>query len=68
MYVAPEVIDGFYNDKCDVWSFGVLLFQILCGYPPFYGSNKKELFHNIQAQEVFNYYENKLIFDRRCQN
>ncbi|CAK69353.1 unnamed protein product (macronuclear) [Paramecium tetraurelia] len=60
LYVAPEVIDGYYSDKCDIWSFGVMLFYILCGYPPFYASNKKELFQHIQNQD--------LIFDRRHWN
>ncbi|CAD8143399.1 unnamed protein product [Paramecium octaurelia] len=60
LYVAPEVIDGYYSDKCDIWSFGVMLFYLLCGYPPFYAGNKKDLFYNIQNQE--------LIFDRRHWN
>lgn len=47
LYVAPEVIDGYYSDKCDIWSFGVMLFYLLCGYPPFYAGNKKDLFYNI---------------------
>lgn len=47
LYVAPEVIEGYYSDKCDIWSFGVLLFYVMCGYPPFYAANKKDLFRNI---------------------
>lgn len=52
LYVAPEVIEGYYSDKCDIWSFGVMLYYMLCGYPPFYGANKKELFQHIKNQEV----------------
>lgn len=40
VYLAPEVIEGTYNEKCDVWSLGVLLFNMLVGYPPFYGKNR----------------------------
>lgn len=42
-YIAPEVLRGVYDEKCDVWSCGVMTFILLCGYPPFNGANDKAI-------------------------
>jgi len=29
--MAPEVVKGLYNEKCDLWSVGVLMYVLLTG-------------------------------------
>lgn len=47
-YVAPEILmQRGYGKMCDLWSIGVILFIILCGYPPFYDESDAVLFELI---------------------
>ena len=48
-YVAPEVITGKYNEKCDVWSVGVIMYILLSGFPPFQADTQAKLFEQIKA-------------------
>lgn len=41
-YVAPEVLDGFHDFSCDMWSLGVILYIVMSGSMPFYGQNENE--------------------------
>jgi len=47
-YIAPEVLRGQYNESCDMWSLGVLIFIIVFGFPPFFDpqNNRSRQKHN----------------------
>jgi calcium-dependent protein kinase len=47
-YIAPEVIDNTYNEKCDIWSIGVIMYILLSGKMPFGGSNDEEIIMSIK--------------------
>ena len=50
-YIAPEVLGEHYDEKCDIWSIGVITYIILCGCPPFPGNNENEILENIKKAE-----------------
>jgi len=52
-YAAPEVLqtDGTYSNAVDMWSVGVITYVLLCGYPPFYAKEQRELFTQILNAE-----------------
>jgi len=47
-YIAPEILRSEpYQSEVDMWSVGVIMYILLCGYPPFYNENEPDLFESI---------------------
>ena len=42
------MLDKKYDEKCDVWSCGVILYILLCGYPPFNGNSADEILSRVR--------------------
>jgi calcium-dependent protein kinase len=51
-YMAPEIQEGGYDLKCDLWSCGVLFYIMLCGSPPFDGSDDREIMSAARSGKV----------------
>nr|XP_027202115.1 calcium-dependent protein kinase 3-like [Dermatophagoides pteronyssinus] len=60
-YVSPEVIDGCYQHKCDVWAIGVIIYMLLSGMPPFNGNKDSQILDEIKNNS-FNF-KNKVWND-----
>ena len=48
-YIAPEVLNKKYNQKCDIWSCGVITYIVLSGIPPFNGANDQDIMKKVRA-------------------
>jgi RAC serine/threonine-protein kinase len=52
-YLAPEaILQQGYSFSVDWWAFGVVLFEMMCGWHPFYTEDRQELYNNILYAEI----------------
>ena len=50
-YIAPEVLKGKHDKRCDVWSFGVVAYIMMTGRAPFNGSTTGQILDNVVNKE-----------------
>eukprot|EP01054_Gregarina_sp_Poly1_P005385 Gregarina_sp_Poly_1__5384@NODE_2842_length_1640_cov_267_736809_g1793_i0_p1_GENE_NODE_2842_length_1640_cov_267_736809_g1793_i0NODE_2842_length_1640_cov_267_736809_g1793_i0_p1_ORF_typecomplete_len450_score48_42Pkinase/PF00069_25/9_2e76Pkinase_Tyr/PF07714_17/2_5e40Kinaselike/PF14531_6/3_4e18Kdo/PF06293_14/2_8e11EFhand_7/PF13499_6/1_8e08Pkinase_fungal/PF17667_1/1_5e08EFhand_8/PF13833_6/0_00027EFhand_8/PF13833_6/2_2WaaY/PF06176_11/2_9e05APH/PF01636_23/9_4e05APH/PF01636_23/7_3e03RIO1/PF01163_22/5_2e05 len=51
-YVSPQILEGRYGPECDVWSAGVIMYILLCGYPPFNSYSDRGIMQKVKTAEV----------------
>lgn len=40
-YMAPEIFGAIYDERCDIWSLGIILFMLVTGEPPVSGTTNQ---------------------------
>ena len=59
-YMAPEVYKGEkYNSKCDVWSVGIMVYELLYGFPPWRGLSDPDHFKKIEENQIIQFPKHK---------
>ena len=52
-YYSPEMINqGGYNKSVDFWQLGILLYEMVVGYTPFFGSEPMKLYQKIKSGKI----------------
>lgn len=51
-YKAPEMFSGSYNNKVDIWAIGIVVFELLHGYPPFTKEYVEDTIEEIRSTPI----------------
>ena len=71
-FIAPEMLKGEYDEKCDIWSIGVILYYMISGKFPFFDDDNFKIFQRIENEEPnfselkLSLSENGLNFLKKC--
>ncbi|KAI9116031.1 hypothetical protein K1719_012961 [Acacia pycnantha] len=69
LYMAPEIMQlQKYDYKADLWSVGVILFQLVTGRTPFTGSNQMQLLQNIIKSTELQFPSDNQILSSECKD
>ena len=67
-YMAPEIVGSEnYDYSVDIWSLGILLYELLFGHSPFKGSNTNNIIQNIKSHEL-NYDDKNKKISKSCKD
>lgn len=51
-YMSPDILNAEYNEKCDLWSTGIILFNLLTGSMPYSGLSDHQIISNIKKNQL----------------
>ena len=64
-YLAPEIIQGSGHEKSvDWWALGILIYEMIAGFPPFYDENPMAIYQKILSGRI----EFSRVFGHRVKN
>ena len=62
-YVAPEIIDEKgYDENVDWWSLGIVVYEMICGIPPFYVQDLNKMYKLIKTEKIR--FDKKLLISK----
>ena len=67
-YMPPEMVPGQYDSKCDLWSLGMVMYNLMTQKFPFSGMSDREIINNIQKVQINFHCPELLRFSKDCRS